>query len=388
MAGMGNVWKENQKKILTVCAAGIGVYVGFRYLFPLLSPFLLAFCIVYLLNPWLNRVQKRTHIKKEVLLALVLVLAAALVLGLLAALLQYAAGEAGTLVENWDGISRQVGGQIEVFFGDCCMFAEEHFGLDAGKVEQVVLERVEVFIEELRVELVPNLMKESWWYVRKLISAAAFLGVGFIASLLLCRDYDSLMRNLGQNGGRERERDDGGKWKTDSAEKPESRLLTAVLAAAERILSLVLEYVKAQALILLVIMAIASAGLWLGKVGNAFVLGFFAGILDALPFIGTGVILLPTALWQLICGRAGTALWCLAVYICCVGARELLEPKLMGKRTGVYPVFMLLAVYAGVKLFGLSGILKGPLSLVVLMELFRKKEEAPEAASDGENEQG
>ena len=388
MAGMGNVWKENQKKILTVCAAGIGVYVGFRYLFPLLSPFLLAFCIVYLLNPWLNRMQKRTHIKKEVLLALVLVLAAALVLGLLAALLQYAAGEAGTLVENWDGISRQVGGQIEVFFGDCCMFVEEHFGLDAGKVEQVVLERVEVFIEELRVELVPNLMKESWWYVRKLISAAAFLGVGFIASLLLCRDYDSLMRNLGQNGGRERERDDGGKWKTDSAEKPESRLLTAVIAAAERILSLVLEYVKAQALILLVIMAIASAGLWLGKVGNAFVLGFFAGILDALPFIGTGVILLPTALWQLICGRAGTALWCLAVYICCVGARELLEPKLMGKRTGVYPVFMLLSVYAGVKLFGLSGILKGPLSLVVLMELFRKKEEAPEDASDGENEQG
>lgn len=385
---MGNVWKENQKKILTVCAAGIGVYVGFRYLFPLLSPFLLAFCIVYLLNPWLNRVQKRTHIKKEVLLALVLVLAAALVLGLLAALLQYAAGEAGTLVENWDGISRQVGGQIEVFFGDCCMFVEEHFGLDAGKVEQVVLERVEVFIEELRVELVPNLMKESWWYVRKMISAAAFLGVGFIASLLLCRDYDSLMRNLGQNGGREREQDDGGKWKTDSAEKPESRLLTAVIAAAERILSLVLEYVKAQALILLVIMAIASAGLWLGKVGNAFVLGFFAGILDALPFIGTGVILLPTALWQLICGRAGTALWCLAVYICCVGARELLEPKLMGKRTGVYPVFMLLSVYAGVKLFGLSGILKGPLSLVVLMELFRKKEEAPEDASDGENEQG
>ena len=385
---MGNVWKENQKKILTVCAAGIGVYVGFRYLFPLLSPFLLAFCIVYLLNPWLNRMQKRTHIKKEVLLALVLVLAAVLVLGLLAALLQYAAGEAGTLVENWDGISRQVGGQIEVFFGDCCMFVEEHFGLDAGKVEQVVLERVEVFIEELRVELVPNLMKESWWYVRKLISAAAFLGVGFIASLLLCRDYDSLMRNFGQNGGRERERDDGGKWKTDSAEKPESRLLTAVLAAAERILSLVLEYVKAQALILLVIMAIASAGLWLGKVGNAFVLGFFAGILDALPFIGTGVILLPTALWQLICGRAGTALWCLAVYICCVGARELLEPKLMGKRTGVYPVFMLLSVYAGVKLFGLSGILKGPLSLVVLMELFRKKEEAPEDASDGENEQG
>ncbi|HJA91546.1 MAG TPA: AI-2E family transporter [Candidatus Eisenbergiella merdipullorum] len=359
---MGNVWKEDQKKILSVCGAGIGVYVGFRYLFPLVSPFLLAFCIVYLLNPWLNRVQKKTHIKKEILLALVLVLAAALALGLLAALLQYAAGEAGLLVENWDGISGKVGGQLQIFLGDCCMFVEEHFGLDARKVEQVVLERVEVFIEELRVELVPNLMKESWWYARKLISAAAFLGVGFIASLLLCRDYDSLMRRLGQKGQKTEQKEAG------------SRLFATVLETAERIICLAAAYVKAQALILLVIMTIASAGLWLGKVGNAFVLGFFAGILDALPFIGTGVILLPTALWQLICGRAGTALWCLAVYICCVGAREFLEPKLMGKRTGVYPVFMLLSVYAGVKLFGLSGILKGPLSLVVLMELFRKGE--------------
>ena len=367
---MGNVWKENQKKILSVCAAGIGVYVGFRYLFPLISPFLLALCIVCLLNPWLNRIQKRTRIKKEILLAVLLVLAAAFALGLLAALLQYAAGQAGALVENWDGISGRVGGQIQIFFGDCCMFVEEHFGLDAGKVEQAVLERVEIFIEELRVELVPNLMKESWWYVRKLASAAAFLGVGFIASLLLCRDYDSLMRSLGQSDTEEKQEE-------GSAQKPGNRLLAAVFKTGERILRLVLEYVKAQVRILLVIMAVACVGLWLGKVGNAFVLGFFAGILDALPFIGTGIILLPTALWQLVCGRGGTALWCLMVYLGCVGAREFLEPKLMGKRTGVYPVFMLLSVYAGVKLFGLSGILKGPLSLVILMELFGKKEESP-----------
>ena len=103
---MGNVWKENQKKILSVCAAGIGVYVGFRYLFPLISPFLLALCIVCLLNPWLNRMQKRTRIKKEILLAVLLVLAAAFALGLLAALLQYAAGQAGALVENCHNLFR------------------------------------------------------------------------------------------------------------------------------------------------------------------------------------------------------------------------------------------------------------------------------------------
>ena len=372
---MGIVRKEEQRKFLTVCAAGIGVYVGFQYLFPLISPFLLAFCIVCFLNPWLNRMQKRTRIRKELLLALTLILAAAAALGILAALLQYAAGQAGALVENWDGISGQVGGQLQIFFGDCCMFMEEHFGLDAGKVEQVILERAEIFIEELRVELVPNLMKESWWYGKKLISAAAFLGVSFIAALLLCRDYDGLMRRLGQKTGPE-----AGKSAGDSADNgmdpdgSEEGILSTALKTAERIFRLAAAYIKAQALILLVIMGTACALLWLGRVKNALVLGFFAGILDALPFIGTGIILIPTALWQLVNGRPGLALWCLAVYMVCMGEREFLEPKLMGKRTGVYPVFMLLSVYAGVKLFGLSGILKGPLSLVVLLELFGRKE--------------
>ena len=51
--------------------------------------------------------------------------------------------------------------------------------------------------------------------------------------------------------------------------------------------------------------------------------------------------------------------------------RELLEPKLIGKRIGIAPVFMLLAVYAGVKLFGVGGIVKGPLALIVIYEIWK-----------------
>ena len=48
-----------------------------------------------------------------------------------------------------------------------------------------------------------------------------------------------------------------------------------------------------------------------------------------------------------------------------------MEPKLIGKRIGIAPVFMLLAIYAGVKLFGVSGIVKGPLALIVIMEILK-----------------
>ena len=43
---MENIWKENRKKILLAAGAGIGIYVGFQYLFPLLSPVMLAFCVI------------------------------------------------------------------------------------------------------------------------------------------------------------------------------------------------------------------------------------------------------------------------------------------------------------------------------------------------------
>lgn len=78
---MGKLLEKGSKKWIFAAAAGLGVFIGFRYLFPLVTPFLLSFCIVYLCNPWLNRVQRKTHIRKEILLAGVMAGAAAVLFG-------------------------------------------------------------------------------------------------------------------------------------------------------------------------------------------------------------------------------------------------------------------------------------------------------------------
>ncbi len=117
-----------------------------------------------------------------------------------------------------------------------------------------------------------------------------------------------------------------------------SEIIEKVFDIGERIIRLVAVYLKAQAVILLVIMLICCIGLWIGKVENAF-LGILAGMLDALPFIGTGIVLMPTAFWQLVNGRFGAAILCVVIYVACMGAREFLEPKLMGSKTGMSPVF-------------------------------------------------
>ena len=97
---MGKLLEKGSKKWIFAAAAGLGVFIGFRYLFPLVTPFLLSFCIVYLCNPWLNRVQRKTHIRKEILLAGVMAGAAAALLVVLWILLQCGLGQVRVLMEN------------------------------------------------------------------------------------------------------------------------------------------------------------------------------------------------------------------------------------------------------------------------------------------------
>jgi len=49
-----------------------------------------------------------------------------------------------------------------------------------------------------------------------------------------------------------------------------------------------------------------------------------------------------------------------------------LEPRLLGNGTRVSPVAMLIAVYAGVLFYGISGVLLGPITLLILVEVARE----------------
>lgn len=73
-------------------------------------------------------------------------------------------------------------------------------------------------------------------------------------------------------------------------------------------------------------------------------------------------------------------------YGICVLTRELLEPKLIGGRLGILPIVILASVYAGVKLYGFGGILLGPLSVLLIQELWRQVDAAAAEGLSGARE--
>lgn len=339
--GMSFLFEKIGKKNLYIAAFLIGSFVFFRYLMPLCTPFLLAFFLVYLTYPWLSAIEKRSRIPKEFLLGGILAAIALFLVFLLCLAGEWCAGQ----IEGIGSGLEAAGAQMQLFLRDCCGYMEGKLGVDALVIEQAVMERVNVFVEEMQVDVLPKLAQGSVLYGKKLLSAGAVIGISFISSLLLCKDYAAIMEKLERFGAAE-----------------------TALRMLQKIVDLIAVFLKAQFLILCVIGLVCCIGLWIAKVPGGPVLGILAGVLDALPFIGTGIVLVPTALWQFINGNAAGGVICLALYVLCIALREMLEPKLMGKQVGVMPVVMLFAVYAGVKLFGVSGLIKGPLLLVLLRE--------------------
>lgn len=152
---------------------------------------------------------------------------------------------------------------------------------------------------------------------------------------------------------------------------------------------------KAQMIIILIITAVCTAGLWI--LGNPYFLlmGIIIGLTDALPFIGTGTLLVPLSVYELFQRDYKLAAGYLFLFLVTYVTREFLEPKLIGSKLGVYPFVMVVVVYAGLYLYGPAGVVLGPVTLLLVTEIVREiygQEEEEQAGQppydDGEEDDG
>lgn len=110
-------------------------------------------------------------------------------------------------------------------------------------------------------------------------------------------------------------------------------------------------------------------GMLILKIPYAGIVALIIAVFDILPVVGTGTILVPWFFIDLALGRTGQAIGILIIYIVITVVRNVLEPKIIGKRIGLFPLVTLISMYVGLKLFGIYGMLILPLTIVVLIQL-------------------
>ncbi|WP_053956448.1 sporulation integral membrane protein YtvI [Inediibacterium massiliense] len=128
-------------------------------------------------------------------------------------------------------------------------------------------------------------------------------------------------------------------------------------------------YIKAQLILMLITFLESTIGLMIIGIDYFILIAFLASIIDALPILGTGCVYIPLILWKLLQGSFIQGMGLLFLYLLILLVRQILEPKILGSQMGIYPLITLMAMYIGLKLFGILGLMIGPVSVVIFINL-------------------
>lgn len=127
----------------------------------------------------------------------------------------------------------------------------------------------------------------------------------------------------------------------------------------------VLKYLKAQLILISISFFILLIGFFILDVKYALLIAFLACLVDALPVLGIGSFLVPWAIYQFIFGTPYTAIGLLIIYAVVVVVRQIMEPKIYGDQMGVHPLVAIIAMYIGLKYFGVLGLILSPITVMV-----------------------
>ena len=135
------------------------------------------------------------------------------------------------------------------------------------------------------------------------------------------------------------------------------------------LLGTILRMARAYLILLALTFIQLAIGFYLLRVEDWALLAAVFALLDFLPFIGTGILLVPWGIFEILRQNLPLGVGLLILYAIIAVVRNLLEPKIVGDSIGLPPLVTLVGMYAGMKLFGIWGLFAAPVVILLLQFL-------------------
>ncbi len=345
-------------------------YLFMKYAFGLVAPFIFAFAVAILLQKPLRIISEKTKIKKNILGAVAVLLIISVVIASVV-LVGY------RLFVEFKG------------FGEYIMAKTSDIPELTRSAEAWILEKITVLPDSLEktvsdsvTGIVDRILMVSEEEVSNVsqsgdggfdlsflatplggllstakeipgIFAAVFMSI--IACFFITCDYDKFRILISENISREHE----------VAIVKTRRLLGDILG----------KMLKSYATLIFITFCEVSIGLNILRLigvyegGYILVLSIITAIVDILPVLGTGTILIPWAIFNLFTGNIGLGIGLIILYAVITVIRQVLEPRLVAMNVGLHPAITLFGMYLGVQLFGFFGIFLLPITFVLVKAL-------------------
>ncbi len=316
----------------------------------LLAPFLIALLVAWLLHPPVRWLQKRMGVSRKTLTMAVVFLCYASLSGALYGLCYILFVQARSLVENWATIRQSlldVFAVLSTYLSNLAGILPDAFATSAEDLIIKLLDWAQAIL--------PSALDASLGGAGNLVtqvpSFAIALVVFVMASYFITADYPRL-RFLATDRLPGSVREFGSNFR---------RIFREAFGG----------YIKSQIILSLGVFVILALGFSIIGQSYGLLLAILFAVLDFIPIIGAGTIMVPWSLVDIAMGDYRGAIGLLVIWGIIVLFRRLAEPKILGDQTGLSPILSLVGIYVGMRLGGVLGMVVGPLLLLVLINLWK-----------------
>ena len=348
-------WEICLELILEFLWAGL-FFFGILFLGPkllgFLWPFVAGWIISALANPLRNFFEKKIKLPKKFGSALIIILALGIIVGILYFLTGQLVAQIKSLAQDLPHILETIKTELDSM-NQWLETTASGFGITPSLIQKG--EELYDTIMNALTEWVKGLGGNSIQY-----AGGVAIGVtnGIVSSIVMIIAAYFFMV--------ERE-----ELYTLYREKAPASIQEKICLIKEHILQAIGGYVKAQVKIMGIIFVILFIGLAIEGERYAFLLAIVIAIWDVIPFLGTGMILVPWALFQFFNQQFQAGIILVVLYLICLLARQLLQPKMIGDSIGIKPLPTLFLIYVGLKLGGFLGFLFAMIVGIVLQNFYK-----------------
>lgn len=320
-----------------------------RYLFPHLLPFLIAFGAAALLQPAVRFLSSRLKIKARAVGGILILLFCLVLTGLLlfafagltSSIVDLVKALPGYFSDTITPALNQVGAHLAKLLSQ--------FGAPATEAVNNVLPEILSAISSAVTRFSVNVVTWASGIAVKLPNALLSTVICVIAAVFFTIDYQNI---------------------TGFLKKHLPQKAVAIWAEAFRALKGILgNYLKSYFLIFLITFGEIALGLWIIGIKNAFLIALLIAAFDILPVVGSGLVLIPWTLIAFLQGNLFTGIALGALYLIVAIARQILEPRIIGKNVGLHPLAALLCMWVGVKTLGGVGLFGLPIGVLIVKQL-------------------
>lgn len=128
-------------------------------------------------------------------------------------------------------------------------------------------------------------------------------------------------------------------------------------------------FMKSQIILSLLTFFVSVIGLLLIGTDYVIVMSLVIVVVDLLPVLGTGSVLVPWAIYFFVIGNVGQGIGLVVLFVFITAFRRVIEPKLIGDSIGLNPLLTLISLYVGFELMGIIGMILGPIVAIVIISL-------------------